>query len=57
MSKYYTVYDSRTDDVLAFGESMQCAKMLGITHASFYSMTSRVRAGKCDKYALVIEQD
>lgn len=57
MSKYYTVYDARTDDILAFGESMQCAKMLGITHASFYSMASRVRKGKCDKYALVIEFD
>ena len=54
---YYTVYDNRTDEVLAFGRSEECARQLGVTLGSFYSILSRSRkrGGVGGKYAVTQE--
>lgn len=56
MRMYYTVYDARTDDVLAFGNAAQCAIMLGCANARiFHSIVSKAWHGKIKKYAVVAE--
>ena len=49
--KYYTVYDRKTEQVVAFGSAQECADRLGIKIGSFYyawsrQKTGRVKAGK-----------
>lgn len=36
MRMYYTVYDTRTDEVLAFGNATQCAATLGCANARIF---------------------
>ena len=56
MRMYYTVYDARTDDVLAAGNAVQCAAMLGCPNArTFHSVVSKVRCGRVKKYVVVVE--
>lgn len=56
MRMYYTVYDARTDEVLAFGNAAQCAAMLGCANARiFHSIVSKVWHGRVKKYAVVAE--
>lgn len=56
MRMYYTVYDARTDDVLAFGNAAQCAVMLGYASSqTFHSIVSKVQHGKHKKYSVVVE--
>jgi hypothetical protein len=56
MRMYYTVYDARTDDVLAFGNAAQCAVMLGCASSqTFHSIVSKVQHGKHKKYSVVVE--
>ncbi len=56
MRMYYTVYDARTDDVLAFGNAVQCAAMLGCaSYQTFHSIVSKVQHGKHKKYSVVVE--
>ncbi len=56
MRMYYTVYDARTDEVLAFGNATQCAATLGCANARiFHSIVSKAWHGKIKKYAVVAE--
>lgn len=56
MRMYYTVYDARTDDVLAFGNATQCAAMMGCANTRiFHSIVSKVWHGKHKKYNVVAE--
>lgn len=56
MKMYYTVYDARTDDVLAFGNAAQCAAMMGCANTRiFHSIVSKTWHGKIKKYAVVAE--
>lgn len=56
MRMYYTVYNARTDDVLAFGNAAQCAVMLGYANSqTFHSIVSKVQHGKQKKYSVVVE--
>lgn len=56
MRMYYTVYDDRTDDVLAFGNAVQCAAMLGCASTqSFRSIASKAQHGKYKKYNVITE--
>lgn len=48
--KEYTVYDARTDALLATGSARECASMLGLTLGSFYSVVSRGEHGLRGKY-------
>ena len=51
----YSVYSRKTDMLLAFGTARECAKALGLTLGSFWSMVSRVRTGKNRKYLVYLE--
>ena len=53
----YTIYLNKTDEVVAFGSSRECAKALGMSRDSFYSMVSRVKKGKNRKYSIVIKNE
>lgn len=55
MRMYYTVYDARTDEVLAFGNIAQCASRLGTSSQTMRSIISKVRHGKLKRYAVVVE--
>lgn len=56
MRMYYTVYDARTDNVLAFGNAVQCAAMLGCANSqTFHAIVSKVQHGKHKKYSVVVE--
>ena len=52
---YYTVYN-KNDEVIASGNSVICARNLGLTLGSFYCMVSRVKSGKNKKYRLIKEK-
>lgn len=56
-TKYYGIYDSKTDRLLASGTSAECRKQLNLASVkSFYSMVSRVRSGKNKKYDILVEE-
>jgi len=55
MRMYYTVYDARTDEVLAFGNIVQCADRLGTSAQTMRSIISKVRRGKLKRYSVVVE--
>ena len=52
---YYTVYNAKTDDVVASGTEVECAKAMHRSLASFYCTVSRNRSGKHHKYSIVID--
>ena len=54
--KYYTVYLSATDELIACGTAKECAKKMELTIESFYCAVGRVRAGKRKKH-IVVEED
>lgn len=54
----YTVYDAKTDELLAFGTSDMCAELLGFKSVSrFYEMVSRVEHGRVKKYNVLKEEN
>ena len=53
--KYYTVYLNKTDEIIAVGDSAQCAKRLHTTVGSFYSTVTNCKKGKNFKYSIVID--
>lgn len=56
MQKYYAVYLRETDELLASGTSAEVTKQLNLASVnSFYSMVSRTRSGKNNKYEILIE--
>lgn len=52
---YYTVYDAKTDVIVASGTAVECAKTMDRSLASFYCTVSRNRSGKHHKYSIVID--
>ena len=54
---YYTVYREANDTIAAFGTAAECAKTLGMTRNTFYSTVTRCVAGKCKKWAVVVDMD
>lgn len=58
LQKLYAVYDAVSDELLAFGTSEECTRLLGIKNiATFYEICSRVFRGKNVKYAIVVMDD
>ena len=57
MANYYTVYDKKTEKVVAFGTARECAKQMNRSLASFYCTVSRNRSGKHHKYDIVSDTD
>ena len=52
----YTVYDAKTDQLLAFGTVEDCTKALGYkSFDSFYEMVSRFQNGRQKKYHVLKE--
>ena len=52
----YTVYDAKTDRLLAFGTVEECTKALGYkSFSSFYQMVSRFQNGRQKKYYVLKE--
>ena len=57
MSRYYTIY-GKDDDVIASGTSEECARQLGITRPSFYTMVSKFQKGKkYYRYTAIVVDD
>lgn len=57
MGKYYAVYLRETDELIASGTSAQCQKQMGLASVhSFYSMVSRCKSGKNNKYEIYEEE-
>ena len=52
---YYTVYDAKTDKVMASGNAIECAEALQMGLISFYGMVTRVRKGETKRYAVVVD--
>ena len=57
MAVYYTVYLAKTDEVVAYGTSAECAKQMGKTINGFHSLVSKNRSGKHHKYIIVVDDD
>lgn len=56
--KYYAIYDSETDELLATGTSEQCRRALGFSSRnSFYSVVCRSRKGTNKKYEVTVLQE
>ena len=52
--KLYAIYDSATDELLAFGNAEQCAKLLNYKNeGSFRKTLWFVETGKIKKYVVV----
>ena len=50
----YTVYDNRTDaPVIVDGEAKDAAKAMGVEFSSFYSIVSKVKAGKYKRWTVL----
>lgn len=48
----YTVYLKKTDEIIVAGDAATCADGLNMSMHSFYSLVSRVRSGKNQKYEI-----
>lgn len=48
----YVIYSG--ENVVAIGTADECAEQLKMTQHSFFSMISRVRRGKCNKYEVEV---
>lgn len=47
----YTVYDNRTDfPIIVDGEARECAKVMGISIASFYPAVVRAKSGAIKRW-------
>ena len=58
MAKYYTVYDNKTDEIVAFGSSKECMAKLGIKDIEqFYALVSKTKSGLIKKYSVVVDEE
>lgn len=59
MATYYTIYEKKTEKVVAFGTAKEYAKQMNRSVSSFYCTVSRNRLGKHHKYVIVsdVEED
>lgn len=57
VTKHYTVYSRKLDELLAFGSAEECAKALGITRASFYRLVTMAKQRPNGKYEVLVERE
>ena len=58
MEKYYTVYLASNEEIVAFGNSKQCAKKLGLKGArQFHALVSKTRSGLLKKYEIDVADE
>ena len=52
---YYTVYDTKTDEVLAHGNARECARQLNIAENTFYRAVMDANRGLSNKYDILTD--
>lgn len=53
-----SVYREDTEEIIAFGNAVQCAEILGLKDArQFHAFVSKTRSGLRKRYKVVIEED
>ncbi len=56
--KYYTVYREDTEEIIAFGNAVQCAEILGLKNArQFHAFVSKTRSGFRNPKIMISELD
>ena len=55
--KQFAVYMDKTDELLAVGTAAECAKAIGWSVRDFFTIKSRVKAGRNKKYVFVPVED
>lgn len=55
IKKYYTIYDVKTDDVVASGTLEECAKQMNRSRDSLRCSIQRCLSGKYKKFAVVVK--
>lgn len=56
--KYYTVYSEDTEEIIAFGNAVRCAEILGLKDArQFHAFVSKTRSGLRKHYKVVVEEN
>ena len=54
--KYYTIYDKKTERIVAFGDSDECTKQLGLKNREqFYAHVSKTRSGYLKRHEIITE--
>ena len=53
---HYTIYDFQ-DNIIACGNSTECAKMLNVKIGTFYAILKRIRNNKCTYSAVIGKKD
>ena len=53
---YYTIYDFQ-DNIIACGNSTECAKMLNVKIGTFYTILKRIRNNRCTYNAVIEKKD
>lgn len=55
--KYYTVYREDTEEIIAFGNAVQCAEILGLKNArQIHDYVSKTRSGLRKHYKVVVKE-
>lgn len=55
--KYYTVYKEDGDEIIAFGNAIQCTEKLGLKNIrQFHAFVSKTRSGLRKRYTVVVEE-
>ncbi len=55
--KYYTVYREDSDEIIAFGNAVQCAEILRLKDArQFHAFVFKTRSGLRKRYKVVVEE-
>lgn len=54
---YYTVYNAKTDEVLASGNAFECARLLNIRQDSFYKAVMKSNRGESKKYYILTDKE
>lgn len=54
--KDYTVYDAKSEAVMAMGTAKECANTLGIKQTTFYEYISRQRHGGYAQPVVIVEE-
>lgn len=56
--KYYTVYREDAEEIIAFGNAVKYAEILGLKNARpFHAFVSKTRFGLRKHYKVVVEED
>ena len=53
---YYTVYRRGTDEIVAYGTAQECARIMGASLNTFYSIVSKNRKGIRSTYDILTER-